>query len=247
MIAMSTKETTSTNTETGNEVNKGSDPVEVCRKDGRTALYHYGAEDLKPQELLEVLISVGCKEGTAAEVAKNLWEAFDGHLLDVFTASIHQLTQVEGVGFVKACQIKAAFELMKRIESYFKEEHPIIDSTEDVVHLLAPHLRHLRQEEFRVVLLDSKKRLIRHCQVSLGSLDAAIVHPREIFRPAVASGAKYMILVHNHPSGDPEPSKQDILLTQKLCMSGKILDIEVLDHVIIGFPDYISLKDRGLM
>ena len=247
MIAMCDKETTSTDSETGDEVNKVTDPVETCREDGRTSLYHYGAEDLKPQELLEVLISLGCKEGTAAEVAKNLWEAFDGHLLDILTASIEQLTQVKGIGFVKVCQIKAAFELMNRIESYFKEEHPVIASTDDVVHLLAPHMRFLKQEEFRVILLDSKKRLIRHCQVSLGSLDATIVHPREIFRPAVAAGAKYIVLVHNHPSGDPEPSKQDILLTQKLFMSGKILDIEVLDHIIIGFPDYLSMKDKGLM
>ena len=247
MITMPDKETTSTNSETGDEEYKGSDPVEICRKDGRTALYHYEAEDLRPQELLEVLISVGCKEGTAADVAKNLWEAFDGNLVHVLTASIHQLTQVEGIGFVKACQIKAAFELMKRIESCFEEEHPVIDSTDDVVHLLAPHMRYMKQEEFRVVLLDSKKRLIRHCQVSLGSLDQTIVHPREVFRPAVGAGAKYIILVHNHPSGDPNPSEQDILLSQKLFMSGKILDIEVLDHIIIGFPDHVSLKDDGLM
>jgi len=247
VITMGKKETTSTNTETGDEVNKGSDLVEICKKDGRTALCHHGAEDLKPQELLEVLISVGCKRGTAAEVTKNLWEAFDGHLLDVFTASIHQLTQIEGIGFVKACQVKAAFELMKRIESYCKEEHPQITSADDAVHLLAPHMRHLKQEEFRVILLDSRKRLIRHCQVSLGSLDQTIVHPREVFRPAVAAGAKYIFLVHNHPSGDPKPSEYDTLITQKLCMSGKILDIKVLDHIIIGFPDHVSLRDEGLM
>lgn len=108
-------------------------------------------------------------------------------------------------------------------------------------------MQFLKQEEFRVILLDSKKRLIRHCQVSLGSLDQTIVHPREVFRPAVGAGAAFIVLAHNHPSGDPEPSEYDTLLTQKLCMSGKILGIEVLDHVVIGFRDHVSFKDEGLM
>ena len=176
-----------------------------------------------------------------------MWEAFDGHLLDILTASIHQLTQVKGIGFVKACQIKATFELMKRIASYCEEERPVIACTDDVVRLLGPRMMFLKQEEFRVILLDSKKRLIRHCQVSLGSLDQTIVHPREVFRPAVAAGAAFITVVHNHPSGDPEPSEYDTLLTEKLCMSGKILGIEVVDHVIIGIRDHMSFKDNGLM
>ncbi|MBU7028223.1 MAG: hypothetical protein HXS48_14920 [Theionarchaea archaeon] len=118
---MSDKETTSTNTEIGDEKYKVTDLLEICKKDGRTTLVHYGAEHLNSQELLEVLISPGCKKGTAAEVAKNLLKAFDGNLIDLFSASIHQLTQVEGIGFVKACKIKAAFELMKRTNSYCKE------------------------------------------------------------------------------------------------------------------------------
>jgi len=237
-------ETTSTGTETGDEVNKDSDLIEIL-KDGRTVLDHYGPEYLKPEQLLEVLISPGYKGRTATEVAANLLQAF-GDLKDVVTASIPQLTKVKGIGFAKACQIKAAFELSKRAASYCEEDHPVIASLDDVVKLLAPHMQYLKQEEFRVILLDSKKRLINHQRVSLGSLNASLVEPREVFRPALETGAKYIIMVHNHPSGDPEPSDQDILLTKQLCMCGVILGIEVLDHVIIG-SNHVSMKDQKLM
>jgi len=247
VITMNDKETTSTNTPIGDEEYKVTDLLEICKKDGRTVLIHYGAEHLNSQELLEVLIYPGCKKGTAAEVAANLLKAFDGNLIDLFSASIHQLTQVEGIGFVKACKIKAAFELMKRINSYCKEMHPVISSSKDVVKLVAPHMKYLKQEEFRVLLLDGKNRLIRHQRISLGSLDKALVHPRDVFRPAIAEGATSIILVHNHPSGDPTPSEQDFLLTRELYMCGKVVDIEVLDHVIIGLSDHVSLKDLGKM
>jgi len=241
---MTDKETTSTSTGTGDEVNKGSDLVEIL-EDGQTILDHYGPEHLKPEQLLEILISPGYGGKTSVEVAADLLQTF-GDLKEVVTASIPQLMKVKGIGFVKACQIKAAFELSKRVASYCEEEHPVIASLDDVVKLLGPHMQYLKQEEFRVILLDSKKRLINHQRVSLGSLNASLVEPREVFRPALATGAKYIILVHNHPSGDPEPSDQDILLTQQLCMCGVILGIEVLDHIIIG-SDHISMKDQKLM
>jgi DNA repair protein RadC len=246
VIYMDTKETTSTNTANGDEVNKGSDLSEIPKDDIRTVLIESGTGQLTLQELLEVLFLSGCK-GTAAETASDLLNAFDQNIIDVFTASLHQLTQVKGIDFERACQVKATFELAKRIASYTKVLHPEIASTEDVVHVLAPRMKFLKQEEFRVLLLDSKKRLIRHCQVSLGSLDAALVEPRDVFRPAITAGAPFIIVVHNHPSGDPTPSDQDILLTQQLCLSGKILGIEVVDHIIIGFSDHISLKEKKLM
>ena len=211
----------------------------------RERLAKYGAEHLSTCELLAVLLYPGYSRHKAAEIAVNLLKTFDGDLADILTATIHQLTQVGGIGFVKACKIKATFELGKRISSYCKEMHPQIKSTEDVVRLLAPHMRYLKQEEFRVLLLNSKKRLIRHCRVSLGSLDAALVHPREVFRPAVAAGAAFIVVVHNHPSGDPTPSEQDIVLTQQLCVTGKVVGIDVVDHVIIGFSKHVSLKDQG--
>jgi len=209
-------------------------------------LAKYGADSLSIQELLAVLLFPGYSRNKAIKIAVDLLRTFDGNLINLFTATIHQLTQVKGIGFVKACQIKAVFELGNRIGSYCGEMHPKIESTENVVKLLAPHMRYLKQEEFRVLLLNSKKRLIRHCRVSLGSLDAALVEPREVFRPAIAANAKFIVIVHNHPSGDPTPSKEDALLTQQLCMCGAILGIEVLDHIVIGFSDHVSLKGDGL-
>ena len=238
------EETTSTNPKIGDEVNKGSDLSEIEKIQKREPPITE-VENLTDQELLAVIIAEYHKE--TSDAAANVLNTFDSNLIHVFCASVEQLMQIEGITFSKACQIKAAFELMKRIESYFKEEHPVIASTDEVVHLLGPHMQFLKQEEFRVILLDSKKRLIRHCQVSLGSLDQTVVHPREVFRPAVAESAAFIVLAHNHPSGDPEPSEYDVLLTQKLCMSGKILGIEVLDHVVIGFRDHVSFKDEGLM
>jgi DNA repair protein RadC len=106
-------------------------------------------------------------------------------------------------------------------------------------------MKYKKQEEFRVLLLDSKKRLIRQCTVSIGTIDKAYVHPRDVFRPAVGSGATSIIIVHNHPSGDPEPSQADYTLTRELCMCSKIVDIEILDHIIIGFSDHVSMKEKG--
>ena len=241
------KETTSTSGTTGGDKYKDTDLKEVCRKDAHTLLAECGPEELTPQELLEVLISPTCKKQKASDIVKDLWETFHNNLIDILTASIEQLTQVKGIGFAKACQIKASFELWKRAASFFEDEHPVIDTKEDVIHLLAPHMTFMKQEAFVVILLDKKNRLIRYHQVSLGSLDATIVHPMDVFRHAVYAGATSIIVVHNHPSGDPTPSEQDISLTRELCMGGIVMDINVLDHVIIGHTEHVSFKERGLM
>lgn len=120
-------------------------------------------------------------------------------------------------------------------------------STDDVVHLMAPYMVHLKQEQFRVLLLDSKHRVIDHDVVSVGSLDSASVHPRDVFRPAVNRNAAFIFLVHNHPSGDPTPSEEDVLLTRKLCLCGKLIGIDIVDHIIIGRKGFASLKYRNLL
>ena len=212
----------------------------------RKYLARHGEDMLSNQELLAVLLSPEERDHPVSEIAATLLNAFDGNLKDLFTATIQQLTRVEGVGFSKACKIKAAFELGKRAASYC-EDALVIKSTDDVVPLVLPHMVFLKQEQFRVILLDSKNKFIRNCIISVGSLDKALVEPREVFRPAIAHAAASIILVHNHPSGDPTPSEQDILLTQQLCMCGKVLGIEVIDHVIIGISGYSSFKKRNLM
>jgi DNA repair protein RadC len=195
-----------------------------------------------------VIISTGNRKGdNAVQVASNLLKIFDNNLTYLFSASIEELSRVEGIGFAKACQIKAVYELGKRIAVFFEDERPLIQSTEDIVTLLSPYMNYLKQEEFRVILLDSKGRFVRCDTVSIGSLDRTVVEPRDVFRPAIIHGAASIIVVHNHPSGDPTPSEHDVLLTQELCICGKVLGIEVLDHVIIGRSDYASLKLRKLM
>ena len=212
----------------------------------RKCLDRHGEDTLSNQELLAVLISPGSKDYPVSETAAILLKTFDENLKELFSATIHQLTKVKGIGFSKACRIKAAFELGKRAASYC-EDTLVIESTDDVVPLVLPHMIFLKQEQFRVILLDSKNRLIRNCIISLGSLDQTIVHPREVFRPAIAHAAASIILVHNHPSGDIAPSEDDILLTRQLCLCGKVLGIEVIDHVIIGVSGYTSFKKRNLM
>ncbi|MBU7046332.1 MAG: DNA repair protein RadC [Theionarchaea archaeon] len=202
-----------------------------------------GAESLTNQELLAVIMS----GDMGALNAVNLLKTYKGNLIHLFCASINQLMETEGIGSQEAQKIKATFELTKRIAAYCEEDHPKITSKDDVTKLLAPHMMFLPQEEFRVILLDSKQKLIRVETVSLGSLDKALVEPRDVFRPAITFNAASLVIVHNHPSGDTQPSEQDVLLTRELCMCGIILGIEVLDHIIIGVRDHVSFRERGLL
>jgi DNA repair protein RadC len=203
-----------------------------------------GAESLTNQELLAVILS-GDTEALTAAV--NLLNMYHGNLVHLFCASVRRLMETDGIGSQEACKIKATFELTKRIAAYCEEDHPKIASKDDVTKILAPHMMFLPQEEFRVMLLDTKQKLIRVETVSLGSLDKALVEPRDVFRPAITFNAASLVIVHNHPSGDTQPSEQDVLLTRELCMCGIILGIEVLDHVIIGVRDHVSFRERGLM
>ena len=233
--------TTSTNSGKDEETYKCSALHEEGKIDGEISVK--GAENLTNEELLAVVLS----GDRGALNAVNLLETFDGNLIHLFCASINQLMETEGIGFQEAQKIKAIFELTKRIAAYCEEEHPKITRKDDVTKLLAPHMMFLLQEEFRVILLDAKQKLIRVETVSLGSLDKALVEPRDVFRPAITFNAASLVIVHNHPSGDTQPSEQDVLLTRELCMCGIILGIEVLDHIIIGVRDHVSFRERGLL
>ncbi|MBU7019314.1 MAG: DNA repair protein RadC, partial [Theionarchaea archaeon] len=195
------------------------------------------------EDLLAVILS----GDMGALNAANLLKTYKGNLIHLFCASVNQLTETEGIGNQEAQKIKATFELTKRIAAYCEEDHPKITSKDDVTKILAPHMMFLPQEEFRVMLLNAKQKLIRVETVSLGSLDKALVEPRDVFRPAITFNAASLVIVHNHPSGDTQPSEQDVLLTRELCMCGIILGIEVLDHIIIGVRDHVSFRERGLL
>ena len=217
----------------------------TTRKHGRAYLLKHGTRNLPDEEFLALLI-FGCYTEEGVNIAKNVLKAFDDDLTRVVSASINELMQVKGIGFVRACNIKAAFELGKRGASY-SGRSPKITSKEDVIRLLAMDMKFKKQEEFRVILLDRKRRMIRHCRIALGTVDKAFVHPRDVFRQALDERAKSIILVHNHPSGDPQPSKEDILLTKELSIVGSVLDIEVYDHIIIGFDEHVSLKEKKII
>ncbi|MBU7047282.1 MAG: DNA repair protein RadC [Theionarchaea archaeon] len=236
-----TRKNTSTNGGKDEETYKDDDLFEEEKIDREISVK--GAEHLTNKELLAVILS----GDMGALTAVNLLNTFEGNLVHLFCASINQLMETEGIGFQEAQKIKAVFELTKRITAHCEEDHPKIASKDDVTKLLAPHMMFLPQEEFRVMLLDAKQKLIRIETVSLGSLDKALVEPRDVFRPAITFNAASLVIVHNHPSGDTQPSEQDVLLTRELCMCGIILGIEVLDHIIIGKRDHVSFRERGLL
>ena len=235
------KKINSTNGGKDEETYKDTDLFEEEKIDQEISVK--GAESLTNEELLAIIMS----GDMGALNAVNLLNAFDSNLVHLFCASINQLMETEGIGFQEACKIKAIFELTKRIAAFCEEDHPKITSKDDVTKVLAPHMMFLPQEEFRVILLDAKQRLIRVETVSLGSLDKALVEPRDVFRPAITFNAASLVIVHNHPSGDTQPSEQDVLLTRELCMCGIILGIEVLDHIIVGKRDHVSFRERGLL
>ena len=162
-------------------------------------------------------------------------------------ASLEDLTRLRGIGLAKAAQIKAAFELARRIETDSeKEPRPSVKTPEEVNRVVEVSLRGKKKEHFMVLLLDTRGKLIKSAEISVGSLDTSIVHPREVFKEALAASAASLILVHNHPSGDPQPSQEDIQVTKGLAQAGKVMGIEVLDHVIIGDGKHFSLKREGL-
>jgi DNA repair protein RadC len=170
-----------------------------------------------------------------------------GSLKGVACASVEELTQMRGIGSAKAAQIKAALELSRRLESDAGERpNRILKSPEDVVAVARGQLKGKKKEHFLVLCLDTRNGLINRKLVSMGSLDTSIVHPREVFKEAVSSCAASVIFAHNHPSGDPEPSREDIELTKRLVEAGEIIGIEVLDHIIVCDKDYVSLKARNM-
>jgi DNA repair protein RadC len=154
---------------------------------------------------------------------------------------------MKGLGTAKIAQIKAAFELGKRLMGESSDDKPVFSSSHSIYSYFAPRFKNLKKEFFIGVLLDAKNRLIRECKVSEGTLTNSLIHPREAFKEAVKESAASVIFVHNHPSGDPTPSRDDITITERLKSVGDIIGINVLDHVIIGDGKYVSLKEKGVL
>ncbi|GJL55276.1 MAG: UPF0758 protein [Nitrospirales bacterium] len=212
----------------------------------RERLLQQGPESVSDAQLLAILLRVGRQDSSAVQVAMELLERLDG-VQGLSNRSLEELCAIPGIGPAKAAQILAAVELGKRTLSTPLTTGLRIGASRDLYHHYYPLVRDLRYEVFKVVLLDAKHRVIRDMTISQGSLTVNIVHPREVFNVAVRESAAAIVVLHNHPSGNPDPSPEDYALTQRLVTAGDILGIQVLDHVVIGDGSYISFADKGLM
>lgn len=207
-----------------------------------------GAERLSNAELLAVIIKTGTKTYTAVQLAQMVLKlSDDGRLSSLNNLSMEQLKNIKGIGRVKAIQIKAALEFSKRIATSDGIVHHIIKSANDVNNLMMEELRYLKKEVFKAILLDTKNQVIKTVDVSVGSLNSSIVHPREVYSEAIKCGSNSIIFVHNHPSGDPTPSAEDIQTTHRLLNAGNILGIKVLDHIVVGDGKFVSFKEKGII
>jgi len=215
----------------------------------RERMQRYGAQVLNDAELLAVLIRTGTPSESALVLAQRILKGNGAKsgLSFVADSSIEELSEIRGIGLAKSVQIKAAVELGRRISSYARQNPTVINTPVDVKNLLMEEMRFLEKEHFKVILLNIKNHVISVEDISIGSLNSSIVHPREVFKPAIRRSSAAMILVHNHPSGDPTPSREDVEITRRLTEAGKILGIEVVDHVIIGDGIYISLREKGII
>ncbi len=211
----------------------------------RERLEQLGAQSLSTAELLAILLRVGREGETAVDLARRLLQQFGG-LAGVQRASFDELRAVRGVGPAKAAQIKAALELARRLQWTRLGERPRITAPEDAAALLLYEMSALEQEHLRALLLDTRHQVLKVHDVVRGSVNSAQVRIAEIFREAVRVNAVALILAHNHPSGDPTPSPEDIALTRQAQEAGRLLDIAVLDHLIIADNRFVSLKARGL-
>ena len=212
----------------------------------RELLFAKGAQGLSDAQLLAILLRVGRADSSAVDVAMDVLSQLEG-LRGLANRSLEELCAVSGIGPAKAAQILAAIELGKRTLATPLAEGKRIQGSRHIFQHYYPLLRDLRHEVFKAVLLDAKNRIIRDFTVSQGSLTVSIVHPREVFNIAVRESSAAVIFVHNHPSGDPQPSQEDYALTQRLTEAGEILGIRVLDHVVIGDGKYVSFADEGFL
>ncbi len=211
----------------------------------RERLHRQGAEALSDAELLSILLVTGDSNAglTALDCSRRLLEEHL-NLRNLTRASCDEMCRTPGVGPVKASRIQAALEIGRRVAGQKRQMGRVFQISQDVFDSYSARLRDARQETFTVILLDSKNRYLREETVALGSLNQSIVHPREVFRPAIQGVAASVILLHNHPSGDPSPSEEDVRVTERLVEAGKLLGIRVLDHIIVGDGRYFSFFDQ---
>ena len=213
----------------------------------RERLKRLGAEALSTAELIACITGSGTRGDSVVMTSQKLLSEF-GNLQNIASASIQELSKSRGIGEARAIQLKAAFEIGRRLADpdYAEKGNPV-QSPEEAFTSMQEKLRGKKKEHFYVLCLDTRNRVSNKRQVSIGNLDSSIVHPREVFKDAISSLAASVIFVHNHPSGDLEPSSEDVNLTRRLVEAGELLGIPVLDHIIVSDKGYTSLKSRNLL
>jgi DNA repair protein RadC len=209
----------------------------------RERLIKNGASALSDSELLAIILRTGSKKENVINLSQRILGEYN--IKQLSQINITQLMKVHGIKESKAAQISACFEIARRLESFNSIEKPKISSPEDVYRRLFPRMREQKKEMFIELCLDTKNQILKEEVISVGSLNANVVHPREVFKLALTESAAHIIVAHNHPSGDPTPSREDIEITKKLVETGNIMGITVLDHVIIGDGRHFSMKEAG--
>ncbi|MGE6259569.1 RadC family protein [Heyndrickxia sporothermodurans] len=212
----------------------------------RERLVQNGPQSLSNQELLAILLRTGTKEESVIQMANRLLQHFEGLRL-LKDASLEEIMTIKGIGFAKAVQILAAVEIGRRIGNLSYTDRYVIRSPEDGANFVMNEMRFLSQEHFVCLYLNTKNQVLHQQTIFIGSLNASIVHPREVFKEGFRRSAASIICIHNHPSGDPTPSREDIEVTKRLVECGKIIGIDILDHLIIGDKKYVSLKEKGYL
>ena len=212
----------------------------------RERMEQYGPEALSTAELLAIVLRVGSRGESAVRLAERLLSEFGG-LAGIARARVPQLSALTGMGLAKAAQLKAAFELGKRLAMSAEGPKPVVSTAHEAAKLVMEDLRYRQQECLAAIFLDTRNQVICVRTITVGTLTGSPAHPREIFREALAQGCAHLIICHNHPSGDPSPSRDDISLTTRLVQVGELMGIPVLDHIIIGDGKYVSVKEAGKM
>jgi len=211
----------------------------------RERLEHYGAAALSNAELLAIILRTGVGGENVLDMAQRLLSTYRG-LAGLARASFGELAREHGVGMAKTAQMQAAFELGKRLLIASPDERPQVTSPADAANLLMPEMGLLEQEHLRTLLLDTRHHVLASPTVYVGNVNTSVIRVAELFREAIRLNCTALIVAHNHPSGDPTPSPDDVRITEQIVQAGKLLDIEVLDHLVIGRQRYVSLKERGL-
>jgi DNA repair protein RadC len=211
----------------------------------RERLLHYGASALSSAELLAIILRTGLQDENVVRMAQRLLATF-GNLSGLARVNAAELQREKGLGPAKVAQLQAALELGRRMLLQSPEERPQVRSPADAANLVMSEMGLLEQEQLRVMLLDTKNRVLDTPTIYVGSLNTSLIRVGELFRAAIRANCASLIVLHNHPSGDPTPSPEDVAVTRQIVEAGKLLDIDVLDHLIIGQQRFVSLKERGL-